>query len=96
MEMARDFAQCLGHRTVALMRGHGSTVVGRGLHEAVFTAIYMEVNAGLLIQSLLMGDVVYLSEGEIETITKGRAGFTIERGWENWCNRSKRPYVSGE
>ena len=95
--MGRDFAQCLGHRTVALMRGHGSTVVGRNLRETVFTAIYMEVNAGLLIQSLSIGDdIVYLSDGEIETITKGRAGFTIERGWENWCNRAKRPYVSGE
>jgi ribulose-5-phosphate 4-epimerase/fuculose-1-phosphate aldolase len=91
MEMGRDFAQCLGHRTVALMRGHGSTVVGRSLREAVFTSIYMEVNAGLLIQSLSMGDVVYLSDGEIETITKGRAGFTIERGWENWCTRANRP-----
>jgi ribulose-5-phosphate 4-epimerase/fuculose-1-phosphate aldolase len=96
MEMGRDFAQCLGHRTVALMRGHGSTVVGRSLREAVFTSIYMEVNAGLLIHSLSMGDVVYLSDGEIETITKGRAGFTIERGWENWCNRANRPYVPGE
>ncbi len=96
MAMARDFAQCLGARTVALMRGHGSTVVGRSLREAVFTSIYMEINAGLLIQSLSLGDVVYLSDGEIETITKGRAGFTIERGWENWCNRAGRPYVSGQ
>lgn len=96
LEMGRDFAQCLGHRTVALMRGHGSTVVGRSLREVVFTSIYMEINAGLLIQSLSLGDVVYLSDGEIETITKGRAGFTIERGWENWCHRAKRPYISGE
>jgi ribulose-5-phosphate 4-epimerase/fuculose-1-phosphate aldolase len=96
LEMGRDFAQCLGHRTVALMRGHGSTVVGRGLRETVFTSIYMEINAGLLIQSLSLGDVVYLSDGEIETITKGRGGFTIERGWENWCRRAGRPYVSGE
>lgn len=96
MEMGRDFAQCLGRRTVALMRGHGSTVVGRGLREAVFTSVYMEINADMLIKSLSMGDVVYLSDGEIETIAKARAGFTIERGWENWCNRVGRPYNAGD
>jgi len=96
MAMGRDLAQCLGHRTVALMRGHGSTVVGRSLREVVFTSVYMEINAGLLMQSLSLGDVVYLSDGEIETITKARAGFTFERGWENWCHRAGRPYVARE
>jgi len=96
LEMGRDFAQCLGNRTVGLMRGHGSTVVGRSLREAVFTSVYMEINADQLIKSLSLGDVVYLSDGEIEAISKGRAGFTIERGWENWCHRAGRPYVSGE
>ena len=24
-----------------------------------------------------------------------RKVFTFERGWENWCNRVGRPYVSG-
>src|SRR5258708_7763737 len=33
MEMGRDFAKTLGFHTVALMRGHGSTVVGRSVRE---------------------------------------------------------------
>lgn len=93
MDMGRDFARCLGKRTVALMRGHGSTVVGGTLREAVFTSIYMEINADMQIKAMSMGEVVYLSDGEIEAISKGRAGFTLERGWENWCNRVGRPYV---
>jgi len=93
MEMARDFAQTLGSHTVALMRGHGSTVVGRSVREVVFTSVYMEINAEMLIKALSMGDVTYLSDGEIAAITKGRAGFTFERGWENWCHRVGRPYV---
>ena len=40
-----------------------------------------------------MGEVIYLSDGEIAAITKVRAGFTFERGWENWCRRVGRPYV---
>ena len=98
MAMGRDFAHCLGGRAVALMRGHGSTVAARSLREVVFTSIYMELNADMLIKSLTIGDgdVTYLADGEIATIAKGRAGFTFERGWENWCNRVGRPYVSGE
>ncbi len=45
MMMARDFAKSLGQHTSVLMRGHGSTVVGASLRLAVYTAVYLEVNA---------------------------------------------------
>ena len=92
MEMARDLAKSLGSRTVALMRGHGCVVVGRSLREAVFTSIYSEINARMLGKALALGEVTYLSDGEIAANTKGRAGFTLERGWENWCRSVGRPY----
>ncbi len=38
-----------------------------------------------------MGEVTYLSEGEIDTIKRARSGFTFERGWENWCHQVGRP-----
>jgi HCOMODA/2-hydroxy-3-carboxy-muconic semialdehyde decarboxylase len=93
MEMGRDFAKALGPHTVALMRGHGSSVVGRSIREVVFTSVYMEINAEMLIKALSMGEVTYLSEGEIAAVTRGRAGFTFERGWENWCRNVDRAYV---
>ena len=93
MEMARDLAKSLGGRTVALMRGHGCVVVGKSLREVVFTSIYTEINAQMLGKALALGEVTYLSDGEIAANTKGRAGFTLERGWENWCRRVGRPYV---
>jgi ribulose-5-phosphate 4-epimerase/fuculose-1-phosphate aldolase len=92
MDMARDLAKSLGSRTVALMRGHGCVVVGRSLREAVFTSIYTEINAQMLGKALALGEVTYLSDGEIAANTKGRAGFTLERGWENWCRSVGRPY----
>ena len=92
MEMGRDLAKSLGMRTVALMRGHGCVVVGRSLREAVFTSVYTEINARMLGKALAMGKVTYLSDGEIAANTKGRAGFTLERGWENWCRSVNRPY----
>lgn len=92
IEMGRDLAKTLGGRTVALMRGHGCVVVGRSLREAVFTAIYTEINARMLCQAMGMGEVTYLSAGEVAANTKGRAGFTFERAWENWCREVERPY----
>ena len=92
MAMGRDLAATLGANTVALMRGHGCSVVGRSVREVVFTSVYMELNAEMLIKALSMGEVMYLSDGEIEAITKARAGFTLERGWENWCRAANRPY----
>ena len=94
MEMGRDLAEALGSRTVALMRGHGCVVVGRSLREAVFSSIYTEMNAQILYKALVMGEVTYLSDGEIAANTKGRAGFTWERGWENWCRSVNRTYYS--
>jgi HCOMODA/2-hydroxy-3-carboxy-muconic semialdehyde decarboxylase len=92
MAMGRDLAKTLGPNTMSLMRGHGSVVVGKSLREAVFTSIYMEANAQMLGKALAMGEVTYLSEGEVATAAKGRAGFTLERGWENWCRGVSRPY----
>ena len=47
------------------MRGHGCVVVGRSLREVVFTSIYTEINAQMLGKALAMGEVTYLSDGEI-------------------------------
>jgi HCOMODA/2-hydroxy-3-carboxy-muconic semialdehyde decarboxylase len=96
MEMGRDLAGTLAHRPVALMRGHGSVVVANSLREVVFTSIYMEINADMLIKAYQLGEgeVTPLSEGEAAANAKARAGFTIERGWENWCRLVNRPYYA--
>ncbi len=96
MDMGRDLAKTLGNRTVSLMRGHGSVVVGKSLRDVVFTSIYMEINADMLIKAYQLGegDITPLSDGEVAANTKGRAGFTYERGWENWCRLVDRPYFA--
>jgi HCOMODA/2-hydroxy-3-carboxy-muconic semialdehyde decarboxylase len=96
MDMGRDLAASLAHRTVALMRGHGSVVVGKSLREVVFTSVYMEINADMLIKAYQLGegDVLPMSDGEVAANAGGRAGFTFERGWENWCRLTDRPYYA--
>ncbi len=76
-------AKSLGDGNVVLMRGHGSTAVAPTLKLVVYRAIYTEVNARLLADSLRLGPVEYLTEGEAhETMTVNEG--QIERPWGLW------------
>ena len=93
LDMARDLVGCLGEQSMALMRRHGCVVAGSSVRGAVFTAVYMEINPDRQPKAMSMGEVTYLSLGEIAAVKSGRAGFILERRRENWCNRVGRPYV---
>lgn len=92
MEMARDLAAALGDRPVALMRGHGCVVAGGSLREVVFNSVYLELNAELQMKAATLGEITFLSDGEIAAILRTRSSFTYERAWERWCARAGRPY----
>jgi ribulose-5-phosphate 4-epimerase/fuculose-1-phosphate aldolase len=92
MEMARDLAAALGDRPVVLMRGHGGVVAGTSLREVVFNSIYLQLNADLQMKASGLGEITFLSEGEIAAVLRSRGPFTFERAWEFWCRRAGRPY----
>ena len=92
MPMARDLVAALGDRPVALMRGHGCVVAGGSLREVVFNAIYLQLNADLQLKSSALGEITFLSDGEIAAVMRTRSTFTFERAWEYWCQRAGRPY----
>lgn len=90
--MGRDFAATLGAGRAALMRGHGCTVVGRSIREAVYTAIYLDVNAQLQLAAMQLGTVTYLTDGEIARIQArlgdAKPGEGYDRAWEYWARRA--------
>ncbi|MFL6564285.1 MAG: class II aldolase/adducin family protein [Burkholderiales bacterium] len=92
MAQARDLAATLGANRVALMRGHGCTVAGSTLREAVFTAIYLQVNARLQTEAMgLSSEVEYLSPGELaraKDMLSQPVG--LDRAWEYWSARADR------
>src|SRR3954464_12476224 len=49
--LGEALAAAMGKCNCVLMRGHGMTVVGATVHEAVFRAIYTEMNARLQLQA---------------------------------------------
>jgi len=94
LNMARDLAAALGHRSAILMRGHGAVVAGASLREVVFNSIYLQLNADLQMKAQTLGDVTFLSDGEVAAVLRTRGSFTFERAWEFWCRRAGRSYES--
>ena len=89
--LGEALAGALGKCNCVLMRGHGMTVVGATVQEAVFRAIYTEMNARLQLQAMqLEGPIEFLSDEEGRRSTIANAG-TIERPWEVWKRRVQGP-----
>lgn len=66
-----------------LMRGHGITVVGADVRQAVFRAIYTDVNARLQSEALRLGPLVPLNAHEARRASEANDS-QIERAWELW------------
>ena len=82
--LGRALAGSLGSCNCVLMRGHGMTVIGESVPEAVFRAIYTEMNARLQLQAAqLEGPIEFLSDEEGRRSSASNRG-TIERPWELW------------
>ena len=82
--LGQALAGTLGGRSCVLMRGHGMTVVGDSVPEAVFRAIYTQMNARLQLQAgQLEGPIEFLSDEEGRRASAANRG-TLERPWELW------------
>ncbi len=90
MAMGRDLAKHIGANPTTLMRGHGATVVGRSVRHAVFISVYLEVGAKLQMEAMKMGDIKFLSKGEVDKIVARVNDYTLNRAWENWARRAGR------
>ena len=77
-------AAALGSHSTVLMRGHGSTVVGGSIEQAVYRALYAEVNARLQTQARQLGEVTYLNA--VEAAKAAAINDTqLPRVWELWA-----------
>lgn len=92
-EMGNDLTAMLGQNRAALMRGHGCVVVGKSVREVVFSSIYLEMNAELQLKAATLGEITFLSDGEVDAILERRGSYTFERAWERWCRRAGCKYA---
>ncbi len=86
----KALSKALGSHTVALMRGHGDTVVADNVRDAVFNAIYTALAGRLLRESMTIsggGPVKYLTASECENFKVPRVKKEMhgtDRNWEHW------------
>ena len=71
------------NRPIGARRGYDAQMLG---------AIYLQLNADLQMKASGLGDVTFLSDGEVAAVLRTRGPFTFERAWEFWCRRAGRPY----
>lgn len=88
MDIGRDLAAMLAGNTAVLMRGHGAVLAGQSIQDAVLSAIYLQVNAQVQLAAMQLGEVNYLSPGEVtigERETRTRIG--SDRAWQYLLSR---------
>jgi HCOMODA/2-hydroxy-3-carboxy-muconic semialdehyde decarboxylase len=90
-ELGRALAHRLSYHPAALMRGHGSVVVGEDLPRAVGRSVYLEQNARMQLQAMLIagprGEVIYMDEKEV---VANVAWQKYARSWDLWQTTWRR------
>jgi ribulose-5-phosphate 4-epimerase/fuculose-1-phosphate aldolase len=85
-ELGRSLASSLSTSAVVLMRGHGATIVGSSIKEAVYRSIYVTINANLQPIAMQLGEPKFLNDEEaMKTDELHRT--LLDRPWDYWKSR---------
>ena len=82
-ESGKALAHTLSCHCVVLMRGHGATIVGENIAQAVFRSVYTEINARIQIQAMPLQPLTYLSSAEAAAATTVNEN-NIIKAWDLW------------
>ena len=83
-----SLARMLGSNTCCLMRGHGAVIATVDLRLTVLVAISLMLNAQMLLQAKMLGNVNYMTSDEIAGLTGVLTGDrTLGRAWQYWARR---------
>jgi len=85
-KLGKALASVLGKKPAALMRGHGSVVVGENLPRAVGRSIYLELSAQLQMQARsLSRKITYLDAAEVKASNPVQ---DYKRAWPLWREKA--------
>ena len=85
--LGRALAEKFDGADIVLMRGHGSTVVGGSIPQAVYRAVYAELNARYQLEASRLGEVTYLTEAEGRACVDRIEG-QVQRPWDLWKSQA--------
>lgn len=86
--LGQALAEKFDSSDIVLMRGHGSTVVAGSVQQAVYRAVYAELNARYQIEAMRIGEVTYLTEGEGVEAAKNIEA-QVHRPWDLWVEQAR-------
>jgi len=88
MDQGRSLARAVGKGRIALMRGHGSVVVGPSVPAVVSACLNMDKNARVQMQAMQMGEYIPLAPGEMirPAVAPGESALP-DRAWEAYVRR---------
>ena len=91
----KALAESLGNRRAALLKNHGSVVVGESIVAAVMPAIYLDKNAQIQMASAIVGKPVFI-EPEMGKIASRvfHSPLVQERAWGYWVARLPKGWES--
>jgi len=89
MDQGRSLARTLGQGRLALMRGHGSVVVGPDVPGVVSACMNMDKNARVQLAAMQLGELIPLAPGEITRpwVAAGQPALP-DRAWEALLRRA--------
>lgn len=89
MEMGHSLSRALGENRVALLRGHGCVCAADNLKAVCMVSIGLKDNAKLIHEILQIGELSYLTDGEIEkTSAMLLSPMPLARAWDYWVARA--------
>ena len=59
-------------------------MTGRTIREVVYISVYLELNARLQRQAMAMGNIKFLTAGEVDKILETTGAVAFDRAWDNW------------
>jgi ribulose-5-phosphate 4-epimerase/fuculose-1-phosphate aldolase len=85
-KLGAALAKTLGGKPAALMRGHGSVVVGESLPRAVGRSVYLELSARMQMQALLLSKrITYIDAAEVKASNPVQ---DYKRAWPMWRDKA--------
>ena len=95
--LGEALARTLGAKPAALLRGHGAVVVGESLARSVGRSIYLEQNARMQMQAMLIagpgGQITYMDESEVNASMPAQ---NYNRAWPMWREKALARVKAGK
>jgi L-fuculose-phosphate aldolase len=89
-ELSRNALKAMKGRQACLLANHGMIAAGATLERAMWLAVELETIARQYFHALQTGDMVVLSEEEIDDVVKSFAGYAPKPRASNKENKTKR------